>query len=58
MESSDDPDYRVCVWLDAYLIAEWTGPSSKAEDYAALLSSQFPSLRLSHEPVLDPAEVR
>lgn len=58
VESSDDPVYRVCVWLDAHLIAEWIGRSSKAEDGAALLSSQFPSLRLSREPVLDPGEVR
>lgn len=58
MESSGDPVYRVCVWLDAHLIAEWIGRTSKAEDGAALLSSQFPSLRLSREPVLGPAEIR
>lgn len=48
---------RVCVWLDAHLIAEWTGPSSKAERYAALLSSQFPNLRLTREPTISPAVI-
>jgi hypothetical protein len=55
---ADQLQSRVCVWLDALLIAEWTGPSSIAEDYAALLSNRFPSLRLTREPALDPVVIR
>lgn len=52
---ADQLQSRVCVWLDDHLIAEWTGLSSKAEDYAVLLSSQLPGLRLSRESVVEPA---
>ncbi|MGW5188948.1 hypothetical protein ACWEOO_06820 [Kribbella sp. NPDC004138] len=52
---ADQLQSRVCVWLDAHLIAEWTGPSLKADDYACLLASQFPSLRVTRELALDTA---
>jgi hypothetical protein len=55
--AADQLQSTVCVWLGTHLIAEWTGPSSKAEDYAGLLSRQFPRLRLTIESALDQAVI-
>jgi hypothetical protein len=51
--SGSEPKHRVRGSLDAHVIAEWTGPISIAENHAELLSSQFPSLRLTREPAVD-----
>jgi hypothetical protein len=51
----DEPSECVRAWLDAHVIAEWIGPISMADDYAALLASQFPNLRLTREAALDQA---
>lgn len=55
--AADELQSRVCVWLGIHLIAEWTGPSSNADDHAGLFARQFPRLRLTLEPALDQAVI-
>ncbi|WP_130388730.1 hypothetical protein [Kribbella sp. VKM Ac-2569] len=51
----DEPSECVRAWLDTHVIAEWIGPICMVDEYAAVLASQFPNLRLTRDAAFDQA---